>query len=81
MISALNFRFGGSFVAVLPFRNDCVIPKLVIRWKESSMTIKERDFPVMLQPKYIIVIHTYWIIQSTVDTPTGKFVIYQIIMD
>jgi hypothetical protein len=45
------------------------------------MIIKERDFLAMLQPKCISVIHTYWTIQSIVDTPTDKFAICQIIMD
>jgi hypothetical protein len=82
MISALNFFcFGDPFLTGLPFRNDRVIPKRVIQWKEYLTTIKERDFLVVLQPKYICVIQTYWTIQLTVDTQTGKFAICQIIMD
>jgi hypothetical protein len=71
-----------------PFSNDfafqkwsSVIHERVIHWKESSMTIKERDFLTVLQPKCISIIHTYWIIQSIMNTPNGKFVICQIIMD
>jgi hypothetical protein len=45
------------------------------------MTIKEIDFLAMLQPKCINIIHTNWTIQSTVDIPTDKFDICQIIMD
>jgi hypothetical protein len=33
---------------VLPFRNDCVISERMIQWKESSLTIKEREFFVVL---------------------------------
>jgi hypothetical protein len=57
------------------------IPERVTQGKESLMTIKESDFFAVLQPVCIRVIHTYRTIQSTMDTPAGKFIIYQIIMD
>jgi hypothetical protein len=72
MISAPSFRFGGPFLTVTP--------ELVTQGKESLMTIKESDFPAVLQPECIKVIHTYWTIESTMDTPANKFSICQRIM-
>jgi hypothetical protein len=48
---------------------------------ESSMRIKEADFPAVLKPECIRVIHTHWTNESTVDTPAGKFTRCQIIID
>jgi hypothetical protein len=48
--------------------------------KKSSLKIKETDFPVLLKPEFIKVIHTQWTIESTMDTPAGEFAICQIIM-
>jgi hypothetical protein len=45
------------------------------------MTIKERDFLVVLWPKYIKIIHTYWTIQFIIDTQADKFVKCQIIIN
>jgi hypothetical protein len=77
-----------EFLLRWPFSNgfafqkrSCVIPKHVIRWKESLMTLKERDFLAVLKPKCISVIYTYWTIQSSVDTPIGKFALCKIIRD
>jgi hypothetical protein len=44
----LRVFFVGSFLMVLLFKNDCVIPKHSDQWKDSSMTIKEREFLAML---------------------------------
>jgi hypothetical protein len=71
-----------------PFSNALVFlkqlfitPKLVTQGKESSITIKETDFPAVLKPEWIRFIHTHWTIESTMDTLADKFAIWQIIMD
>jgi hypothetical protein len=77
-----EFLLWWSFSNCLAFRKRLSItPERVTQGKESSMTIKESDFLTVLQPVCIRVIHTYRAIQSTVDTPAGKFAISQIIMD
>jgi hypothetical protein len=48
-------RFSNDFAFQ---KRSCVIPKQVIRWKESLMIMKERDFLVVLQPQCISFIHT-----------------------
>jgi hypothetical protein len=53
----------------------------VTQGKESSMTIKETNFPAMLKPKCIRFGHTHWTIGSTMDTPASEFGICQIIMN
>jgi uncharacterized membrane protein YjdF len=58
-----------------------VTPELVTQGKEYSMTIKETDFTAMLKHECIRFIHTHWTIESTMNTPTDKFAICQIIMD
>jgi hypothetical protein len=49
--------------------------------KDSSMIIKEIDFPTMLKPECIRFIRAHWTIESTMDTPASKFAICQIIID
>jgi hypothetical protein len=50
--------------------------------KESSMTIKEIDFPAVLKHECSIrFIHANWTIESTMDTLADKFAICQIIMN
>jgi hypothetical protein len=53
-----------------------VTPEWVTYGKESSITIKESDFPTVLKSECIRVIYTYWTIESIVDTLAGKFAIY-----
>jgi hypothetical protein len=50
--------------------------------KESSMTIKEIDFPAVLKHECSIrFIHANWTIESTMDTLADKFAICQIMMN
>jgi hypothetical protein len=58
-----------------------VTPELMTQGKESSITIKESNFPTVLKPECIRVIHTHWTIESIIDTPANEFAICQIIMD
>jgi hypothetical protein len=73
--------FGGPFLTLTFPKRLFVTPELVTQGKKSSMTIKETDFPIMLKPECIRFVHTYWTIESTMDTPASKFTICQIIMD
>jgi hypothetical protein len=67
------FPMGKDYLS--PLKRLFVTPELVTQGNESSMTMKESDFPAVLQPECIIVIHTYWTVESTMDTPADKFAI------
>jgi hypothetical protein len=58
-----------------------VTPVLVTKGKESSMTIKETDFPTVMKPKCVRFIHAHWALESTMDTLAREFPTCQIILN